>query len=366
MCAIALTVAVVLVAGNSPSAPVSTSAGVPSDTESPGSKRKVMSSEASKLHPVETKAGRRVLVDDMTLEHLQSSAPLPTQASLAALLSRTTRVRIVDAGMVRGKAMDGPVVLDTSAPEHLAALRRHLVIAEDPNGFGHCMCLGSETIELYDGASLVAALGLHHGVALRWDAWKADAPLADPSALVRWLATVGVTGPLTEVEHERAAAGQRATRWEGWLRAMPASLTPFRGSIDEYGQQGYARLDTRAMLDALRIEYPDPGARARALFAWFGVGSGLWSGFPSYEAIVEDLLMACDTKELLAAVEGRVLTEAEAEGAARYFAGWPFRKHKSEDGKLLSPALRKRLFEVGSKTTSADRLERARAAFGER
>jgi hypothetical protein len=365
MCAIALAVMVALVAGNSPAVPDSASAAVPSDADSPGSRPDAVSSETPRLHPLETRDGRRVLVDDTILEHLQSSAPLPTQASLAALLSRATRVRIVGAGMVHGKAMDGPVLLDTSAPEHLTALRRHLVIAEDPNGFGHCLCLGSETFELYDGASLVASLGLHHGNAIRWDAWRADAPLAAPSSLVRWLASLGVSGPLTAVEQARTAAAQRASRWQEWVRAMPASLAPFRAAIDEYEQRGYARLDTRAMLAALRIEHPDPGDRARALFAWFGVGSGLWSGFPSYEAIVGDLLLACDTRELLAAIEGRVLTQAEAEGAARYFASWPFRKQKSEEGKLISPALRKSLFEVGSRSTSADRLNRTRAAFGE-
>lgn len=366
MHAIALAVTTALLGAGIPSA----TGAAPATTGDPpnaaaGAEVERAAAETPKLRLLETPDGRRMLVDPTVLEYLQSSAPLPTQASLDALLARITRVRVVAAGMSEGRAMQGPVLLDTSAPEQLAALRRYLVIAEDPRGFGHDMCLGSETFELYEGTSLRASIGLHHGRVIRWSEWKHDAPLADPQGLLRWLASLGADGPQKAVAQANAVGARESALWEDWLRAMPASLGPFRPTMEEFRRQGYARLDTRAMLDALRTQYSDPGERSRALFAWFAVGSGLWSGFPSYEAVVEELLLASDTRELVAALEGRTLTGGEAEGAARYFASWRFRKQKPGEAKLLSPTLRKRFLEVGSGTTSADRLARARTAFGE-
>jgi hypothetical protein len=61
-----------------------------------------------------------MIVDQMTLEFMQSKAPPPIQASLDAMRAGATRRRIVKAGMAGDKAMEGPVLLDTRSPEHLA------------------------------------------------------------------------------------------------------------------------------------------------------------------------------------------------------------------------------------------------------
>jgi hypothetical protein len=85
-----------------------------------------------------------MIVDQMTLEFMQSKAPPPIQASLDAMLAGATRRRIVKAGMAGDKAMEGPVLLDTRSPEHLAGPRKHLVIVEDSKRFGHVMDLWSK------------------------------------------------------------------------------------------------------------------------------------------------------------------------------------------------------------------------------
>ncbi len=308
--------------------------------------------------------GSPAMVDQIFLDYVRSTAPAPTQRALDELLAPVTRVRVLSAGMLDGKAMQGPLLFEASAPEQLAALRARLAIVEDPKRFGHCMCLGSPTIELYEGAKLRAAIGLHHGLLIRWDGWKHDAPLADSLALLRWMASLGAGGPLRDFEEARAEDERAAARWGNWMRAMPTSLSPFRSALEQYAQQGSAPLDLDAMLRALSAQVPEESERARALFAWLGQGAGLWSGFPAYEQVPEKLLSALDTCALLAAIEGRALTAEEAEGAARYFGGRGRRK-KPGQASEMSPALRRLLLEVGSKTTDADRLARAQAAFGE-
>jgi hypothetical protein len=325
---------------------------------------KIGGEPAGYFHPLKMPDGRVALVDQTYLDYVRSTAPAPTQASLEKLLAHITRVRLIDAGMGEPGAKPGPVLFDSSAPETLTALRQHLAIVEDPAGFGHCMCFGSQTFELYQGQALAGAIGLHHGVRIRWAAWKDDAPLADPQGLLRWMDGLGAAGPLQDFEQARARAEQGAAQWAKWLRALPSSLEPFRGVLEQVAWQGWAPLDAPAMLAAMGAQYPDPGASARALFAWFGAGAGLWSGCPSYESVPEELLLACDTRALLDSLENRELTAAEAEGAARYFGGWDFRNKKEGEARPMSPALRKLLLEAGSRTEDADRLARAQAAFG--
>jgi hypothetical protein len=112
---------------------------------------------------------------------------------------------------------------------------------------------------------------------------------------------------------------------------------------------------------------PDPlrgPERARGVDS-FRARSGRWSGFPLYEAIPEQLLLALDTRELLGALEERAPTPEEADGAARLFAGWEFQKARHAEIETFPPQLRTLLLEADSRTTDADRLARSKAAFGE-
>src|SRR4051794_10972014 len=111
----------------------------------------------------------RGVMDRATADYLASTAPDPTQRSIDALLGRVTRVRVVPVGnfMVGGERR---TLLDTSDPESLADFRGCFAIVEDPETFGHCMCLGDPHLELYAGEGLAATIGYHHGFAIRWDA----------------------------------------------------------------------------------------------------------------------------------------------------------------------------------------------------
>src|SRR5262245_55003523 len=81
----------------------------------------------------------------------------------------------------------------------------------------------------------------------------------------------------------------------------------------------------------LQSTAPDPSQAAldaHVLFGWFGSGQGPWSGFPMYEQVAEQLLLDFPTDALVEALTQHQITPTQLEGAARYFAGWGFRKHK--------------------------------------
>lgn len=90
------------------------------------------------FHPMLGPDGRVIgLMDATTQEYVQSTASQPTQASLDAMLDRTTRIRVIDGGMEGDKPMGRTVLAEVADPEGLATLRDCLRIIEDPNTFGH-------------------------------------------------------------------------------------------------------------------------------------------------------------------------------------------------------------------------------------
>jgi hypothetical protein len=300
------------------------------------------------------------LMDQATADYLASRAPDPTQASLDALLADVTRVRVVPfANLVKG-AKEPKVLLDTSDPASLASFRRCFAIFEDPDSFGHCMCFGDPHIELYAGDRLAATLGYHHGFTVRWDAWKHDAQLKEPDRLLDWMSAHGVHGPRAEVEAAQRRAEESARQAERWLAAMPECLRPFWGQLDPFPDPALHG----ASLDALRAAHPSPEAQVLALLGWFGSGAGPWSGYPSYEAAPEQLLLHYPTQLLVEALTATAPTAPQWAGAARYFAGWDFRKTKQGDGQLLPAGLKQQLLKAAEATGIADNVERAKRAYG--
>jgi hypothetical protein len=267
----------------------------------------------------------------------QSMAPNPSQPSLDTMLDQVTYIRVLDDGTVNGKAIGSTVLLECSDTPSIAALRSSLAIIEDPRTFGHCMCLGDNTIECYADQALIATIGLHHGQSIRWNAWKHDAQLRDGQALLNWLAERGVTGALENFQAEQQHAEEARPAAQRWYDAMPNCLQPYWPKM-----QGFT-VELEPLRQALIAAYPDRASCASALFEWFGAGQGPWSGFPMYEQVVELLLMDFPTEALITVLTQQPLTPRQLEGAARYFAGWEFRKRKPGDIQQIPADLKQRL-----------------------
>ena len=310
--------------------------------------------------PIRDESGRVAgVMDRATAEYLTSQAPDPTQQSIDALLKRVTRVRVVPLENYRQGATELRTLLDTSDPASLASFRGCFAIVEDPETFGHCMCFGDPHLELYVGDEIVARIGYHHGVAIRWDAWKHDAWLKEPDRLLDWMSAHGVDGPRREVE-EAVRRGEESRRQaERWLGAMPDCFRPFWERMDHDRDPELHRL----LLESLQTAIPVPEGQALALFGWFGCGAGPWSGFPSYESVPEQLLLHYPTQFLADVLMASEPTEAQWRGAARYFGGWEFRQRKKGDRDVLPSDLKHRLLQVTRTTGVADNIDRAERAF---
>jgi hypothetical protein len=298
-------------------------------------------------------------MDRATADYLASRAPDPTQQSIDALLKRITRIRVVSVENYRQGATEIRTLLDTSDPASLASFRDCFAIVEDPDTFGHCMCFGDPHLEFYAGDQLAATIGYHHGVAIRWDAWKHDAWLKEPDLLLDWMSAHGVDGPRREVEETGRRGEESRRQAERWLGAMPDCFRPFWERMDQDRDPELHRL----LLEALRVAIPAPEGQVLALFSWFGSGAGPWSGFPSYEAVPEQLLLHYPTQFLVDVLTASTPTETQWRGASRYFGGCEFRQARKGDRVLLPSDLKRRLLQAARTTGIADNIERVERAF---
>lgn len=222
------------------------------------------------------------------------------------------------------------------------------------------MCFGGPTLEMLSAErTRLALLGVHHGLAIRWNRWKDDARLIDGRSLLEWLSQRGVVEPLRRFEAQQALQRQSERDLDRWVAAMPSALAPiWSGALGQFGD-----VDIVPLRAALERGLPDEGERILALLEWFGSGAGPWSGFPSYEQAADDLLLGHSTARIIEAVESTRLSPAQVEGAARFFAGWSFGQQRPHDLRELPDALRKALWDHVKDTQDDDKRIRATRAF---
>jgi hypothetical protein len=300
-----------------------------------------------------------MLVDEITLDYLHSSAPDPTQESLDAVLRKTGRVRVFGGGAIGGKPLTHDTLIDTGDPDSIAALKVALRIVD--GGDDHCMCVGDPTIELLDNRSRrLAIISSHHGHDIRWNVWKDDARLIDGRSLLQWLADRNVAYPLEEYEEAARQGVEAEAEWQRRVEAMPPAVRPFADQNRNFVGE---RTNLSPIRSALVGAYPDSALCARALFAWFGSGAGPWSIFPAYETFAEEMLMEIPMGELLRALDMPELTAPELEGAARLFAGWGFHERREADLTSLPAPAKARLLAHIRQSTDVDKQSRARRVF---
>jgi hypothetical protein len=131
---------------------------------------------------------------------------------------------------------------------------------------------------------------------------------------------------------------------------------------------------------------PETRERILALFEWYANGVGGWTGYPDWEQFPERLLLTFPVADLVRTAESASLTEAQLEGAARFFAGAAFQSHnKQQAGRSqlsiwysefnvfqptrsgqpveIPPTLRQRLWDHCHSSGDPDKQQRSESAF---
>jgi tetratricopeptide (TPR) repeat protein len=173
-----------------------------------------------------------------------ADGPDPAQRDLDALLPKVTRVCVLEGAMLQGRAMGGPVLLETRDARAIQELAGSLQIVEDPNTFGHCSCLGGPTLELYAGPEHVATIGLQHGRAIRWQQWYHDAQLQNGDRLTRWLHDQGIDPARLEAIYHRG---------DNFVFAEPSTLSGHQQEVQQLCLQAQERAQEGNLAEALQL-----------------------------------------------------------------------------------------------------------------
>jgi hypothetical protein len=236
------------------------------------------------------------------------------------------------------------------------------IAVEVPQDWFVCMCMPSTQIRFRRNAKEIGSVNIYEGDILEFARWSSHARVKDKELWFKWLDAHNITAPHEAAAREERILKEEAAAEERWTNAMPESLRPIWPKVMAKMMPGQTA-DTKDLDSALAGQFADRQARIRALFAWFGSGAGPWSGFPMYEEVAEQMLLEYPTPELLDALHGVTLNEAETEGAARLFGGWSFKSTRPNDRSLIPADLKRALLEHSLKSSDQDKLDRARAAF---
>ncbi len=282
---------------------------------------------------------------------------MPSQEQLDRALRGATRLHVRE-------VIGGSVLLDVRGADDVAAFAATLRIR--PGEPFHCLCPGDQTLEFLGPGRRSAVVTLHHGRSLRWDGvWGTDVLLDDPAAVQDWLAKRGVSGPRDEYRRMEEQARRGQDLWEAWKRAAPPCLAPLLDEVSALAgtPRGVEEPAHDRAAGEIRRAYPTERDAILALLEWFGSGEGRWSGFPSYEAVPEWLLLGYPTDTIVAALEGDRPTDAQLEGAARLFASWYFRRDRPGEAARIPETLLARLLEHIDRSPHANNRERLRHAL---
>jgi len=222
-----------------------------------------------------------------------------------------------------------------------------------------CACTDGPEIALLKNKKEIAAVWNHEGTAIGSSVWKGDWESSDSELWLRWFDARGMKSARKFFNEMRSEDRKATVDERRWLETMPSSLKPLWADALSQYHPPMEFPDLKPLNAALERQYPATDHRIRALMAWFGSGAGPWSGFPAYEEIAAKLLRQYPTPELIKAVEGRLLTDQEVEGAARILGSWT----PAPDLTPIPDDLRRILLEHCLKSPDQDKVERAKRAF---
>ncbi|MFJ5229252.1 hypothetical protein ACIQBJ_05050 [Kitasatospora sp. NPDC088391] len=261
--------------------------------------------------------------------------------ALDAAVRGAVAVRLTGVGRAEASAA---VTVDLRAEDELHSLRAALALSELSGSV--CMCLGDVRLEFLGAAGdRLAQVALHHGRTLARSGWDGQAVLADGNALLRWLAGHGCSEPLRLAEQDAERRAVENAEEASWLAAVPAALTDLTGPLLEPSVTGGVPSDAflAELRERLRAATPDPVARVLEVLAWYGAGSGRYSGFAAHEATPGRLLGEVPIAGIVAALLSPDAGRRHELGAVRHLISWRSRPRQQQDVDSLPRELRARL-----------------------
>jgi hypothetical protein len=244
----------------------------------------------------------------------------PSNEGLRELFVDIDSIIIKDGGVYEDKAMSDKVLLTITKTDNIQIFHQLMEIDENNTGF-YCMCLGTYAIELYNGNSLKSTIGFHHGVSIRYNKWNGDARLAKNDDLLTFLAEQGLTKPLTDrIKEKREQESDRIAERK-WLDMAPKCFHKYWIQINSFDKSIYPSL-----LSDLNKEIPDKKKQIIVLLQTFGKTDNLWTAYPSYEELPNEILKTFEIKDIIEAYTQSDRNYKTRKGLGRFLCLFEFKE----------------------------------------
>lgn len=284
----------------------------------------------------------------------------PRTSQLYNLIAESDSMVIKDFQVISNK-LASTVIFRSTDPQDLKTFSDSLRLKkQSPFMWFHCMCSGSPTIHFYSGTNETVHLSNHHGKSIRCSLWSSDVKIADNDKWAQWFEDHGISSIREELEDAKVQAKLIRAERESWENAIPDGLERTWRKAVSYSQ---GTEKTELLIAKLEKIIPNKTHRILALLKWYGSGAGPWSGYPSYEGAVEEMLLKYETNDIVDAIKSAELSESQTEGAARLFCGWSFSKKRPGELNEVPDEMKEMFWEHVKSTEDEDKLGRAKRAF---
>ena len=254
----------------------------------------------------------------------RNKLPRPSNKGLAELFVGVDKILIKNNGVYEDNAMSDEVLLTISQVENIQIFSQLLEIDEKNIGF-YCLCLGTYAIELHAGRQIIATIGFHHGVSIRYHKWNGDAGLAKIDDLLTFLAELGFTKPLQfRIEEKRNMEADRVAERK-WLDIAPKCFKKYWTQIN-----GFDGSFLPLLINDLNFEIPDRQKQIIILLQTFGRTDNFWTAYPIYEELPNDILKTFETREIIKAYLNSDRNYKTRKGLGRFLCSFEFKTTRKE------------------------------------
>lgn len=267
--------------------------------------------------------------------------------ALVVKLGRIDRLRVRSGGTEYREKEKEKTLFEIREPGEIEALVQLIKLTPQPFRRASFGGSGEPTFEFYRGDKLVAMIGYHHNVGLRWHKglWPSDASLSKESAqfLAELMADEGVPEPLAKLRdqkarqrhEERYLEAMKEIASEAWLKeAAQAARNIYRGEDFQVGP---------TLEELTKKTWPDELERASKIFAMYGaVPDGVWSRHLGFDKPLRYTVLGEAMTKIAALLREGKVSPRVMDGITRcYFL------HVEEIDEQLTDSDRKKMIERG-------------------
>jgi hypothetical protein len=247
------------------------------------------------------------------------------------------------------------VAFESSAVDDIQSFRDSLVLAPVERGCD-CFCSGTPKVELFASGSRLVEIRNLHTQEVRCSLWPIPVPLADRRKWVSWFQARHIEIDTRHLMRDR----DRDLRPSAQFRrsaVAPPTLSQLKLPME------MSHRNCALVRDALNKLIPDEQERVYALLEWFGSGSGPWTGFPAWELIPDQLLLAYPLATIVEVIRTGPHSDALVEGAARLLASWSYQPRWTQQIAALPIDVKSMLWHHVMRSEDPDKRQKAAHAF---